>query len=64
MAKADQSLVNQAEADALLREYGRRLEAQQRDIQRLGDGIDQTLAPVAGRVFPGSGLSGSREDRG
>ena len=52
MAKADQSLVNQAEADALLREYGRRLEAQQRDIQRLGDGIDQTLAPVAAECSP------------
>ena len=52
MLKVDQSLVNQAEADALLREYGLRLQAQQRDIQRLGDGIDQALAPVAAECSP------------
>ena len=52
ISKVDQSLVNQAEADALLREYGRRLEAQQRDIQRLGDGIDQSLAPVVAECSP------------
>ncbi len=52
MSKADQSLVNQTEADALLREYGRQLESQQREIQRLGNSIAPTLAPVAAECSP------------
>ena len=52
MSKADQSLVNQTEADALLREYGHQLESQQREIQRLGNSIASTLAPVAAECSP------------